>query len=99
MEATEQLIANRKVLQYSYVMGFYLDKTKLTEKNLFEYLQEELEKHTENLSELYEQSIDSIVDYHKFMEWKENVTNYTRVTKRYLENYLEGTSEGLVAQP
>lgn len=49
MEATEQLIKNRRVLQYSYVMGFYLDKTKQTEKNLFEYLQEDLEKHTNHL--------------------------------------------------
>lgn len=48
-EATEQLIRNRRVLQYSYVMGYYLDKSKQAEKNLFEYLQEDLEKHTNHL--------------------------------------------------
>lgn len=83
-------------------MGYYLDKTKTAEKNLFEYLQEDLEKHTNHLrfffslnnihllnssifekkSELYEQNIENIKDYHKFMEWKESVTNYTRVTKK-----------------
>jgi len=66
-EATEQLIHNRRVLEYSYVMGFYLDKSKPAEKNLFEYLQEDLEKHTNTLSENYEQVLDSIQDYHAFM--------------------------------
>jgi len=94
-EATEQLINNRRVLQFSYVMGYYLDKSKPAEKNLFEYLQEDLEKHTNHLSELYEQTLESITDYHAFMKWKEEVTNYTRVTKKFLENFLEGTAEGL----
>jgi len=94
-EATEQLIKNRRVLQYSYVMGYYLDKTKTAEKNLFEYLQEDLEKHTNHLSELYEQNIENIKDYHKFMEWKESVTNYTRVTKKFLDNFLNGIADGL----
>lgn len=97
-EATEQLIANRRVLQYSYVMGYYLDKSKQAEKNLFEYLQEDLEKHTNHLSELYEQNIETIADYHAFMKWKEEVTNYTRVTKKFLDNFLEGTAEGLTFQ-
>ena len=82
MEATEQLILCRRVLQYSYVMGYYLDKSKTAEKNLFEYLQEDLEKHTNYLSELYERDLNNIEDYHAFMKWKEEVTNYTRVTKK-----------------
>lgn len=95
-DATEQLIHNRRVLQYSYVMGFFLDKTKVAEKNLFEYLQEDLEKHTNHLSELYEQSLDSLKNTEEFMKWKEEVTNYTRVTKKFLENFLNGTSSGLL---
>jgi ariadne-1 len=46
LEATEQLLTNRRILEYSYVYGYYLDKKKITEKNLFEDLQENLEKHT-----------------------------------------------------
>jgi len=95
IEATEQLILNRRVLQYSYCMGYYLDKSRQAEKNLFEYLQEDLEKHTNHLSELYEKDLNSIEDYHAFMKWKEEVTNYTRVTKKFLDNFLEGTAEGL----
>jgi hypothetical protein len=94
MEATEQLISNRRVLQYSYVMGYYLDKSKVAEKNLFEYLQEDLEKHTNQLryslgwskliviSTVYEQNLDTFETYQQFMKWKEEVTNYTRVTKK-----------------
>eukprot|EP01116_Phalansterium_solitarium_P016041 TRINITY_DN3629_c0_g1_i2.p2 TRINITY_DN3629_c0_g1~~TRINITY_DN3629_c0_g1_i2.p2 ORF type:complete len:507 (-),score=120.91 TRINITY_DN3629_c0_g1_i2:43-1563(-) len=96
MEAVEQLIRNRRVLQYSYVMGYYLDKTK-NEKQLFEYLQEELEKHTEYLNKLYEMTLESIPDYQAFMKWKEDVTNYSRVTKKFLDNFLEGVHEGLLA--
>jgi len=95
--ATEQLLQNRAVLASSYMFGFYLDKTKQSEKNLFEFLQEDLEKHTDFLSGLYEKSLDSVTDYETFMKWKENVTNYTRVTKGFLEKFIEGVMSGLTS--
>eukprot|EP00026_Physarum_polycephalum_P005402 Phypoly_transcript_05436.p2 GENE.Phypoly_transcript_05436~~Phypoly_transcript_05436.p2 ORF type:complete len:251 (+),score=43.97 Phypoly_transcript_05436:964-1716(+) len=94
LEATEQLLNNRRVLQYSYVYGFYLDK-RSQERNLFEYLQEDLEKHTNELSALYETPIDKINSIQDFAQWKEQVTNYTRITKRFLDNFVEGVSGGL----
>jgi ariadne-1 len=95
-EATEQLIRNRRVLQWSYVYGYYLDKSKTAEKNLFEYLQEDLEKHTNHLSELYEMPLEKLEgNYQKFMQWKEDVTNYTRVTAKFLEKFVEGVMGGL----
>jgi len=98
MDATNQLIANRRVLQWSYVYGFYLslDKARATEKNLYEYLQEDLEKHTNYLSELYERPMDKIPDYHSFIEWKKDVTNYTRVSGKFLDNFTEGVAGGLI---
>jgi ariadne-1 len=98
-DATEQLIANRRVLQWSYVMGYYnvVDRVKPAERNLFEYLQEDLEKHTNHLSELYEESLEKIPDYQDFIRWKEEVTNYTRVTKKFLDNFVEGVAGGLTA--
>ncbi|KAM9998601.1 hypothetical protein ACTFIY_008264 [Dictyostelium cf. discoideum] len=95
MEATEQLLKNRRVLQYSYVYGYYLDK-KSQERNLFEYLQEDLEKHTNLLSTQYEQSLDKLEDYQAFIKWKEQVTNYTRITKKFLDNFVDGVAGGLV---
>ena len=76
------VVQNRRTLEYSYVLGYYLDKSKEAEKNLFEFLQEDLEKHTNHLSELYEIPIAQLQDYHQFYQWKEEVTNYTRVTKK-----------------
>jgi len=43
-DAIDQILENRKVLSFSYVFGYYLNKTKTVEHNLFEYLQAELEK-------------------------------------------------------
>lgn len=97
LEATEQLIKNRRVLQYSYVYGFYLDK-KSQERNLFEYLQEDLEKYTNDLSRDYETSLDKIADYHAFIDWKEKVTNLTRVSSKFLGHFVDGVSGGLTAQ-
>jgi len=99
MEATNQLIANRRVLQWSYVYGFYLslDKARAAEKNLYEYLQEDLEKHTNYLSELYERPMEKIPDYHAFIEWKKDVANYTRVCAKFLDNFTEGVAGGLLS--
>jgi len=94
-EATDQLLENRRVLCWSYVYGFYLEKAKTTERNLFEWLQEDLEKHTNFLSTLYETPADKLDDYQKFIKWKEDVTNYTRVTKRFLDHFVEGVTNGL----
>lgn len=96
-EATEQLIANRRVLQFSYVMGYYLDKTKTAEKNLFEYLQEDLEKHTNDLSSIFEEGFHKVANYQGFIPWKESVANKTRVTSKFLQNFLDGVAEGLLS--
>jgi len=96
-EATEQLLNNRRVLKWSYVYGFYL-RDKPAEKQLFEFLQEDLEKHTNRLSEVYETPIERIEDYAAFMKWKEEVANYTRVTKRFLDKFVEGVMRGLMAE-
>jgi len=93
--ATTQLLKNRQILSSSYIYGYYLEPTKEAEKNLFEYLQEDLEKHTDYLSSLYERPLDQIKDYGEFIAWKEQVTNYTRVTAQFLEKFVEGVMTGL----
>lgn len=94
-EATEQLLANRKVLKWSYVYGYYLNKKGVKELQLFQYLQEDLEKHTDKLSQLYETTLAKVGDYHDFIKWKEQVTNYTRVTAGFLRKFMEGVLNGL----
>ena len=80
--ANEQLIECRRVLKYSYAFGFYLEPG--TEKNLFEHLQEMLEKHTEQLSEHTEKPTD-----------RSDVINFTRVTERFMGHLLQGIEDGL----
>jgi len=89
--ATEQLIENRHVLQFSYVYGFYMEKGK--EKDLFEYLQENLEKHTNHLSDIYETPLEKITSYQDAIKWKSDVTNYTRVIKKFLDNFMNDMQE------
>ena len=57
--AAEQVIDCRRVLKYSYALGYFLENSSL-EKQLFEHHQELLEKNTEKLHEYTEQSLDVI---------------------------------------
>jgi len=53
LDGTEMLLECRNVLKWTYVVAYYLPEVG-PEKELFEYLQEDLEKTTESLSELLE---------------------------------------------
>ncbi|KYQ88963.1 ubiquitin-protein ligase (E3) [Tieghemostelium lacteum] len=84
IQSTEILIQCRRTLKYTYVFGFYLPDG--AEKNLFEYLQNDLEKTTEHLSGLLEKAEDKNI-----FDIKE-VTNLASTKLRHL---LEGVEEGL----
>ena len=95
-EAVTGLLEARRALEWSYVYGFYLPKgTK--EKNHFEYLQEDLEKYTNALSEAYELPPEKVPEYQDFIKWKQEVSNYTRVTKKFLDHFLDGVAGGLTS--
>jgi len=55
-----------------------------------------LKKNTDHLSSLYEKSLDNIQSHDQYTEWKEEVTNYTRITKHFLNKFVEGVMDGLV---
>lgn len=86
-QACLQVIECRRVLKYSYVLGYFLKK-KTQEQILFEHQQEMLEKNTEKLHELTEESIESID--------KMAVINLTRVTEKFLSSLLKNISGGIV---
>jgi ariadne-1 len=94
MDATRQLLRNRQVLQYSYAYGYFLTQEG-AERNLFLYLQEDLEKHTNALSTLYERA--NLPDYTAFIKWQEQVINYTNVTRKFLDKFVEGVIHGLTS--
>lgn len=59
LNISQQVIDCRRVLKYSYALGYFLENDSL-EKQLFEHHQELLEKNTEKLHEYTEQSLDVI---------------------------------------
>lgn len=84
-QAAEALLECRRVLKYTYVLGYYMPDSK--EKELFEHLQEQLERSTEHLAELTEAPLEKMS--------APDVANFTRVTLQFLRNTLEGIEEGL----
>jgi len=91
-DATEQLIDNRRMLCWSYVMAYYMNqkRVKRTEIELFKYLQNDLEHHTDKLSELYEKSLEDTILNSHYTEWKTQVSNYTSVCHKFLQNFIDG---------
>lgn len=85
--AMEQVFECRQVLKYTYVFGYYLEDGR--EKDLFEYLQQQLETTTEHLSEMSEAPIEKID--------RAEVVNYTRVTKQFMTNLLDGVANELTS--
>ena len=86
-DATENLIECRRVLKYTYVKAFYIkDKG---EKNLFEFLQGDLETATEALSHLLEAEVGTM------MLDEIRVRSNNAATR--LIKLIEDTAVGLVA--
>jgi len=72
------------VLKWSYVYGFYLKDEK--EQNLFQFMQENLEKNCDYLHELIEKPLDpflneDVTDKKPFYEYKSELVNYYQVTR------------------
>lgn len=87
-QATEQVIDCRRVLKYTYVLGFALPD-KSAEKELFEYHQEMLEKNTDKLQEYTEKNLDTIDSA--------QVINLTRVTEKFMASLLSTITGGVVS--
>eukprot|EP01123_Difflugia_compressa_P006290 TRINITY_DN18475_c0_g1_i1.p1 TRINITY_DN18475_c0_g1~~TRINITY_DN18475_c0_g1_i1.p1 ORF type:complete len:513 (+),score=84.60 TRINITY_DN18475_c0_g1_i1:22-1560(+) len=92
LAATVQLFHNRNILRNSYIYGYYI-ANKSTPKALFEFSQEELEKHTNHLSELYEKPLDAIHDYNAFIDWKNETIKYTSLVANYRDKFVEAIVE------
>ena len=83
INAMEQLFECRKILKFTYPYSYFL--TGKNEKNLFDYLQQELETNTEELSYLLENKATD----------KQSIINSAKVAKTRLEHLLEGVSKGI----
>ncbi len=86
-QATEQLIDCRRVLKYTYVLGYFL-KDSTAEKRLFEHHQEMLEKNTEKLHEYTEKPVETLD--------RTEVVNLARVTDKFMQSLLQNMAGGIV---
>jgi len=84
----------RHVLKYTYVFGFFLEDGK--EKELFEFLQEDLEKSTEHLTELLFRELDSLAVPAGSPPDVIHIRNYMKVTRKFLESLIVGLQNGLI---
>jgi ariadne-1 len=82
-QAVLLVIECRRVLKYTYVLGYFLAGAA---KQLFEYHQEMLEKNTDLLSE-YTERPPLEVD-------RAQVVNFTRITDKFLHDLLESMMDG-----
>lgn len=80
-QASDCLIVCRSVLKYSYVLHYYMDEND-PQRDLLEYLQEDLEKTVEQLSELMEHP----------MKHKIDIVNLTRLANTRMNNLLDAAS-------
>lgn len=105
-DALKQVRACRRVLKWTYVYGYYLEEAG-PEKNLFEYLQRNLEEKTDNLHELLEKDFNLITldgqdassggsesPHAKFMDFRSHVTNFSNVTQKFLQQILNALCVG-----
>ena len=97
-QAVQQLIECRRVLKYTYVLGYSLqDGT--AEKRLFEYHQEMLEKDTERLHGYIEApraAKDKDGATSSYEQDKSLVINLTRSTGQFLASLLSSITNGVV---
>lgn len=87
-DAAEQVIACRRVLKYTYVMGYYMPSSAPC-RLLFERHQEMLEENTEKLHEFTEQKDLKKLD-------RQLVTNITRITERFRDSLLEDITDDAI---
>jgi ariadne-1 len=86
-QAAEQVIECRRLLKYTYVLGYFLED-KTPEKTLFEHHQEMLEKNTERLHEVSEQEIKDVD--------RTQVINLTRITEKFMSSLMDTMGGGSI---
>ncbi len=84
-EAINEVIRCRQVLKFTYVYAYYLKNSK--DLNLFQFMQEDLEKNCDYLHELIERPLDIYLDTNNvdrsgFYHFKGQLINYYQITRK-----------------
>ena len=91
LDGTDVLLQCRNVLKYTYVFAYYELEQPNSRRNLFEYLQEDLEKTTEQLSELLEGNTSS-------PDHRLKTLNMIQVAQTRKDNLIKACEQGLTDQ-
>jgi ariadne-1 len=96
-EAWWQIIECRRVLKWTYAIGFYLPDDEEAKKRFFEYLQGEAEYNLEKLHHCAEKDIHKFLEEKtpEFNEFRTKLTDLTTVTRNYFENLVTALQNGL----
>lgn len=100
-EAVGDLAEQRRVLMWSYCYGYALKREGASgakEYQLYEDLQEQVEKHCDALSGLYERNEEAIKDYNEFIAWKADVINRHKVVQKFVQRFVEDVGSGLAEE-
>jgi len=97
-KAIEVIIEARQVIANSYGYAYYL--TDQIEKNLLNFLKENLELKCEDLQHLLEQPFEKFLniddlDRKPFYNFKADITGLASATEHYYKNFIDGCKEGL----
>jgi len=84
LAAVNSVIECRRLLQWSYALGYYL-KDGSDVKSLFELHQQRLETFTEQLSQMTEQKLEQLMG----AQIRSDIINLTRVVEKYRQNIVE----------
>jgi len=85
IRAAGKLVANnRRLLAWSYVIGFYLP-TDYSAMELFQDWQGKCEEYTDNLHAMLEKETDTF----KEIDFRQKVLNYQRVIEKFYKNLME----------
>ena len=99
IHACDQIVDSRRVLEATYIYGYYLDDADT--KHLFEHMQEMLEKFNEELHSLVETDFplrEFITEDHdgsKFRKHRGQVVNLIASCKQFKTELLDGIELGL----
>ena len=90
--AVIQLVENARVLKWSNVYGFNINKDDDINRGLFEYAQQDLERYNNKLSDLFENDIELIYDDHAFFRWRSDIIKLTELTHVFAKKFVEELS-------
>lgn len=101
-DATESIIASRRVLKNSYIFGYYLLNNQ--EKDLFEHIQSLLEKNVNRLHELLENetmtTIMALRDFDdfntEFLSFRNSIIDLYTATNKFVNNLLSSIENGML---